>query len=186
MTCPDHGEIVISGHRDGSVMFYQVQNLALLYRLDPSSNCVQYNLALPGAKSSSSTNSASAKGAKAQPATASNNSDAAFAGSKKTGDNSAVVAISLGPNRFAPAVVCISTEAGNIFIKAMPDFIKWEKNRSPSAFAQLASVPLQAVKGTLLQAQNWTQETAGVFAQNAKTFADDAMTELKKVSWNGF
>ena len=61
----------------------------------------------------------------------------------------------------------------------MPDFIKWEKNRSPSAFAQLASVPLQAVKGTLLQAA----ETAGVFAQNARSLADDAMTELKKVSF---
>jgi hypothetical protein len=181
LSCPDHGEIVISGHRDGSVMFYQVQNLAMLYKLDPSSYCVQYNLALPGSKASSSNTTASLKGQKNPVNDYTSNNDSAFQGTKRTGDNSAVIAISLGPNRFAPAVVCISTEAGNVFIKAMPDFIKWEKNRSPSAFAQLASVPLQAVKGTLIQAQNWTAETAGVFAQNAKTFADDAISELKKV-----
>ena len=183
LTCPDHGEIVISGHRDGSVMFYQVQNLALLYKLDPSTNCVQYNLALPGTKLQGTSNPPHIGNFKPQKVTTSTNgnNDSAFANSKKTGDNSPVVAIAVGPNRFAPAIVCISTEAGNVYFKAMPDFIKWEKNRSPSAFAQLASVPLQAVKGTLIQAQNWTAETAGVFAQNAKTFADDAMTELKKV-----
>ena len=36
---------------------------------------------------------------------------------------------------------------------------------------------LQAVKGTIQQAQNWTAETAGAIAQNAKSLAE----ELKKV-----
>jgi hypothetical protein len=97
-------------------------------------------------------------------------------------DSSAIVAITIGPSEANPAILCISTEAGNLYFKAFPDFIKWEKHRNPSVLQQIASEQLQVVKGTILQAQNWTTETAGVIAENAKSIADDAMKKVLLIS----
>jgi hypothetical protein len=94
---------------------------------------------------------------------------------------SPVLTVTIGPNKSFPALIVVTTMSGNMFFKALPDFVKWERGRSPSALAQLASVPLQAVRGSLQQAHNWTAETAGVLAQNARVLADDALGELKKV-----
>jgi hypothetical protein len=72
-----------------------------------------------------------------------------------------------------------------LFFKALPDFVRWERTRCPTALQQLVQAPLQAVRGTIHKAQNigaWTTEQAGTLAQNAKLFADDAIGELKKVN----
>jgi len=95
---------------------------------------------------------------------------------------SAVISVSIGPNHSAPTVICVVTESGRMYLQPLPDFVRWERIRTPSALQQLASVPLQAVKGTILQAQNWTAETAGVFVQNARSLADDALGELRKMN----
>ncbi len=96
-----------------------------------------------------------------------------------THEPSPATCVSLGPNRAAPAMICVLTESGQMYFYALPDFVKWERTRSLSTLQQLAAAPLQAVKGTIMQAQNWTQETAGVLAQNARSLAD----ELGKVSF---
>lgn len=116
---------------------------------------------------------------------ATTDANGAVAGGSTSSANSApspILAIALGPNRGAPSLLVVSTESGAVYFKALPDFVRWEKQRQPSTLSQLVnSAPLQAVKGTLLQAQNWTQETAGVIAQNARSFADEAVSELKRV-----
>jgi hypothetical protein len=173
LVCPDRGEVVIAGHRDGSVVFYQCQDLTVLHKITPSSYCSAISVVLPAIKTRS-TKDISNPEDKTQ-------GKKSIVKLDRTTDTTAIIAITVGPDKLAPAVVCFSTEAGNLFVKALPDFIRWEKNRAPSALAQLATVPLQAVKGTLIQAQNWTAETAGVFAQNARSLADDALSELKKV-----
>jgi hypothetical protein len=79
-------------------------------------------------------------------------------------DSSSIIRISVGPNQSSPAILIIATESGNIFFRALPDFIKWEKQRfcaelvlllihinkfflfycrTPSALAQFAAVPIQ-------------------------------------------
>ena len=187
LTCPDRGEVVIAGHRDGSIVFYQVQDLTILHKLQPSNYCTPYNLVLAGNQmnengnnnGSNSNNNTPSRRKGDSSSDANNKMKAKF---ERGTDTTAIISISVGPNRLAPTVICVTTEAGNLYLKALPDFIKWEKQRSPSALAQFAAVPLQAVKGTLIQAQNWTAETAGVFAQNAKNLADEALSELKKVS----
>lgn len=176
LVCPDRGEVVIAGHRDGSIVFYQAQDLTILHKFQPSTSCIPMNLSLPGGTPSGGTTSKRSSAAEV-----SHGKSKALSKLERPSDTTAIISISVGPNRSSPAVICATTEAGNVYFKALPDFIKWERNRSPSALAQLASVPLQAVKGTLIQAQNWTAETAGVFAQNARSLADEALTELKKV-----
>eukprot|EP00981_Chlorochromonas_danica_P010525 scaffold3255_cov191-Ochromonas_danica.AAC.12 len=175
LVCPDRGEVVISGHHDGSVRFYRCQDLALLYQLLPHSYCTPVSMALPGAKySSSSSHGTNTTGPRRR-------------GSTEGSTNSmippsSIIAIAVGPNRCAPSMLSLSSESGAVYFKAFPDFVRWEKQRQPSALVQLVnSAPLQAVKGTLLQAHNWTQETAGVIAQNARSLADEAVSELKKL-----
>lgn len=172
LVCPDDGEIVISGHQNGSVYFYRCQDLTLLHHWQPHAVCVPMAMGLSVSKKGNRSDSFGSN--------SSERKNISFALDRAI-DSSAIISISVGPNRQCPALLCVTTEAGNIYLKALPDFIKWEKNRSPSAFAHLGNVSLQAMKGTLMQAQNWTAETAGVFAQNARTLADDAMCELKKV-----
>lgn len=171
LLCPEFGEVVISGHRDGTVYFLRCQDLTVLHIWQPHANCVPLVLGVIQAAKTKGIRSDSLGSAETRKSLS----------LERTLDSSAIISICVGPVRSSPAMICVSTEAGNIYLKAFPDFVKWERNRAPSAFAQLAHVPLQAVKGTLLHAQNWTAETAGIFAQNAKSLADDAMTELKKV-----
>jgi hypothetical protein len=185
LVCPDHSEIVIAGHRDGTVVFYQAQDLTILHKLQPSAYCTPIHLALPGTVGNSSSHGNGGKREGKRDSTVGTSTDKQTMKSltkfERGTDTTAIISISVGPSRQSPAVICMTTEAGNVYIKGLPDFIKWERNRSPSALAQLAAVPLQAVKGTILQAQNWTAETAGVIAQNARSLADEALTELKKV-----
>ena len=180
LDCPDRGSVVVTGHDDGTVFLYDACNLLVIYKFKPHLCCIYQPLSLSPLKVSKEfdttsnsqridSNRNSSKNIKSSIANQSSQSS--------TTQSSPIISISFGPNRSAPAVICIATESGNIFFRALPDFIRWEKNRTPSTLAQLASVPMKAVKGTIQQAQNWTAETAGVLAQNAKTFAD----ELKKV-----
>ncbi len=49
----------------------------------------------------------------------------------------------------------------------------------------MVSAPLQAVRGTLQSASSlgaWTSEQAGALAHNAKSFADETLTEWAKVN----
>jgi hypothetical protein len=172
LNCPDNGDVVISGHSDGSVCFFRSQNLVLLYTFAPYLKCVHQSLNLPLQKER-------LKESQKFATSTLNNYDENQTNLSVA--SSPVLTVTIGPNRAFPALIVVTTISGCIFFKALPDFVKWERGRSPSALAQLASVPLQAVRGSLQQAHNWTAETAGVLAQNARVLADDAIGELKKV-----
>mmetsp|Transcript_32207 Transcript_32207/g.44173 ORF Transcript_32207/g.44173 Transcript_32207/m.44173 type:complete len:1891 (+) Transcript_32207:3429-9101(+) len=194
LSCPDRGNVVIAGQQDGSVVLYLASNLSIIFKFKPHLCCTLQTLQV----SLSSSNSSSTGSHLASAAASSSSSNRGNTGStlrekdKERGRSrsisqdvqhlsvaaSPVLCVRIGPNKQSPAVICVTTESGNIFFRALPDFYKWEKNRTPSALAQLAAVPLQAVKGTIQQAQNWTAETAGVLAQNAKSLAE----ELKKMN----
>jgi len=135
-----------------------------------SSKAVQRN-AMDRSSGKSSSNAAAAAAAAAA---------ATRATSRPGTEASAIVCISVGPDGAAPALLCITTAAGHLFLQALPDYVKWERLSRPSTVAQLVNVPIQAVKGTIMHAQNWTQETAGVLVQNARSLADDALVELRK------
>ena len=75
-----------------------------------------------------------------------------------------------------------------MFLIPFPDFVKYERMHSTSAFSQIVNAPIQAVKGTIQSAQNFTilaGDAAGSLAHNAKGMADDAFGEaqnfMKKV-----
>lgn len=186
---------MLCGHRDGSLVVYRAQNLAVLYRLQPDHHCVPVSLLSPlaggaGAVSGVITKDPSHVAMRNQAygqghSSSSKSSSVGLSGKNlhdhHSGrgqpspvlDSSAIIAIAVGPVKSAPALLCITTEAGNLYFKALPDFVRWERNRNPTVL-QIASEQLQAVKGSILQAQNWGAETAGVIAQNA-------LAEFKKV-----
>lgn len=177
LSCPARGEVIVTGHNDGSVLFHRYLDLVPLYSFYPHLHSVRMELKLVPSISKPSTRSSVNSQFNAKEETR-------FEKFNEEIHPSPVIAVAVGPNAAFPALICVTTAAGDVFLKALPDFVKWERFRSPSALAQLANVPLQAVRGTIQQAQNihvWTTETAGVIAQNARNFADDALEELKKV-----
>lgn len=160
LDCPLHQDVVVAGYEDGTVALYSTYSLSTLFQFQPHLHCVQTCIApnLVGPTQSQLY--------------------------KQSCPAAAILCVQLGPNPSAPAVLCASTAMGAIYFRAFPDFIKWERTRTPSALAQFVQAPLQAVRGTIQQAQNlgaWTSEQAGALAQNARSFADDALGELKKV-----
>lgn len=189
ISCADRNEYLLLGHEDGTVQICCALSLNLMHTFQPHLNAAA--CPLHSVSKDSSTKDSNRRRSELAASAVSAAYDTSSGGlNTPTGipqnvpvDASAVINVSIGPNRAMPAVICVITESGRIYVKALPDFVKWERTRTPSALQQLASVPLQAVKGTLMQAQNWTTETAGVLAQNARALADDALGELKKVQY---
>ena len=72
----------------------------------------------------------------------------------------------------------VTSLSSAVYIKALPDFITWEKRRSPSTLLQIANAPLQAFRGTIQNAQTWTSDTAF----NLKSFASDAIEEAQELA----
>jgi hypothetical protein len=188
MSCPDRNEYLLLGFADGTVQVCCALSLTLMYSFQPHRHAVP--CALQGAvKDPNAGQDAGGRDAQNRRRSVASTSEPM---SPATGapaqveapsqEASAVISVSVGPNKAMPAVLCVMTESGRIYLRALPDFVRWERVRMPSTLQQLASVPLQAVKGTLMQAQNWTTETAGVLVQNARSLADDALGELRKVS----
>lgn len=136
------------GCHDGSVRFFNCINLKLIYSFIPSENCTTTTLKRDIIRSKDS----------------------------ETIDNSPIISISLGPSSNFPVVIIISTEKGNLYFKPLPDFLKWERQKNISALTQLASVPLEAVKETFLQAS----EAAGSIAINTRIIVDEAINEFSK------
>lgn len=98
--------------------------------------------------------------------------------------SSPIVTITLGPDPLHPSLLVITDQLGDLYLQPLPDFIRWERQRSPSALSQLVTGQIQAVKGTLQQAHNFiasTTESASMIAHNARQYADEAIGELKKV-----
>lgn len=97
--------------------------------------------------------------------------------------------IKVGPKLDRPTFAAVSCASGQLYLIPFSDFIRYEKLHATTAFSQIVNAPMQAVKGTIQSAQNFTilaGDAAGSLAQNAKGIAGDAIGEaqdfLKKVS----
>jgi hypothetical protein len=87
---------------------------------------------------------------------------------------SSVINMKVGPNSNFPSVLCVSTSGGGLYIRALPDFIKWDRTRNQSILSQ-------AVKGTFQHAHHLTvvaSDAAGMIASNAKIFADETLAKV--------
>ena len=91
--------------------------------------------------------------------------------------NHAVLDVCFGPDPLYPSIFAIASISGAVYLKAMPDFIAWERIRTPSVMEKLANAPLQAFRGTIQHAQTSLADTAF----NIKSFATDAMEEATEI-----
>ena len=159
---PDRGmDVVAAGHEDGRVTLYRASDLVALYSFVPHLDCVAQ--AAPG---------------HAQPP----RTDAdggGKSGSGGGGAHTAVLCVRLGPSPEAPALICVSDASGALYLRPLPDFVRWERTRVPSALSALVSAPMAAVRGTIMQAQTIAAEAAGVLAENAKSFMAEKLTKSK-------
>ena len=114
---PGKGDIVAVGFYDGSVCILESGSLHNIYSFTPHNSYTfcEYKSQIPSARSSDSTNAT------------------------KNG----ILDIDFGPDPTHPSVLVVSSISGAVFVKALPDFISWEKNRVPSTLHQIASAPLQ-------------------------------------------
>jgi hypothetical protein len=153
LSCPGRNSVVISGHRDGSVLFLSAYTLQLLYEFRPHEKCLTCVVAGGG------------RGSVVVPEP----------------ENAAVLCVRLGPDLVNPTVVCVSTSSGALYVRALPDFIKWDKGRMQSTLAQIVNAPIQAVRGALQTTQHLSAvatDAAGVLASNAKSFADETFAKV--------
>jgi hypothetical protein len=179
--CPGRAGIATVGMEDGTVSFFHTLTLSLLFSCKPHENCVMLN------------SSGEVKSVKTEPATKPKSTQGDLKSTPSdfiptSIPSSAIIKIKVGPKLDRPIIAAISNASGQVFILPFPDFVKYEKIHATSAFSQIVSAPIQAVKGTLQTAQNLTimaGDAAGSLAQNAKGLADDALGEaqnfLKKV-----
>ena len=166
LTVPGRGNVAISGHDDGNVMFFDVRNLQLMYEFRPhnrSLTCI-FSHAGPSSGSGSGNGGVDRNGVVAP-----------------FPEQAPILAVRIGPNSALPAVVAVTTASGGFYMCALPDFARWDKLRNQSTLAQLVHVPMQVVRGSLQQAQNLSMlasDGAGQLAQNAKSYADDAFAKV--------
>lgn len=63
--------------------------------------------------------------------------------------NNAILCVRAGPSPDTPSVLCISAASGALYVRPLPDFVRWERTRIPSALSQLVNAPIQAVRGSI-------------------------------------
>jgi hypothetical protein len=146
LSCPDHGDIAISGHLDGSVNIFDAMTLDVLYAL----NAPLFSLPQSGV----------------------------LAGQLQESESSAVICCEVGPDPRHPAVLTVSTQAGVLYVKSLPDFMSWERINCPSTLSQVVNAPIKVVRGVIQSASSAASsfgENAGVLAHSVKGFADDAV-----------
>ena len=149
LDCPMHGDVTVSGHADGSVFFYESVSLTVLYAFCPPLS----SLPQSGTTITAATLTA-------------------------TPEETAVLNVRFGPDQRCPAMACIVTAGGDLYVKSLPDYVHWERVHSPSMYVQVVNAPIKAVRSALQNASTLSttiSENAGVLAHNVKGFADDAI-----------
>jgi hypothetical protein len=173
LSIPNRGPTAIIGMEDGTVNLLNASDLAVLKSWPiTTAGKVLISPALNMATGSKSAASAS-------PVVSNSAASASLL-------PSAIISVTVGPDPSTPAVIVATTVNGDICVQPLPDYISWERVRTPTALQQLVHGPMgQAVTRTIQQAQNiqaWTSEQAESIAQNARDMANDT---LKKVCMCG-
>jgi len=102
--------------------------------------------------------------------------------------NAAVLCVRVGPDARRPAMLTVSTLGGELYVKSLPDYIRWEKANSPSALAQVVNAPIKAVRTALQNASTLSStisENAGVLAHNVKGSVEDALGSVGSIGKAG-
>lgn len=159
LSCPAHDDVVVTGYQDGTVNILRSQNLDTLYILAPHISCLQLGWA-----------GAAAVSARPFPSAP---------------QSSPVLSVRLGPNPERPTLLVATCASGDVFIRALPDFVKWEKSNNPSTLVNLVSAPLEAVRTGVREATQ-TIHKISANALNLKDealrFGGDALKELQRFS----
>lgn len=182
--CPGRGTVVTIGTEDGHVTFANSISLLVLHSVKPHEKCIRLSslgdVMTVRSDSRGHRNLNFARDEIAQIENKGTKADSI--------PSSAIVTIKVGPKLDRPTFVAASNFIGQIFLIPFLDFVKFEKMQATTAFANIVSAPIQAVKGTIQSAQNFTilaGDAAGSIAQNARGIAGDAIGEaheyLKKV-----
>lgn len=173
---PGRGNILITGHQNGVVRFYRCHDVLLVGILTPSSSYVLNTLATSHAVAlvnTTPTSSGKKAATKVSEAVDNKTNKKDSKGTKSSALPSAIVSIRVGPNSQCPAIIVIACNNGAVYIKTLPDFIRWERNRTHSFLAKMVTAPAQVLNNGLQIAQNavaWTKSTI-----------DDVTEELKKI-----
>lgn len=180
LDCPGRGSIISIGTDDGTVIFANSLSLDVLHRFKPNENCVRLNSA-----GEVLTNRPDSRHSNKREFNGQSHGDGDLSTSISP---SAIVIIKVGPKLDRPIFAAISNLSGQIYLMPFLDFIKFEKMNATTAFAQIVNAPIQAVKGTIQSAQNFTMlagDAAGSLAHNARGLAGEAIGEaqdfIKKV-----
>ena len=143
-----NNNVLAVGYHDGSVEFNLVSSVEQLFSFTPHMSCAHYEN---------------------EPAFVYR----AFVGSSS--GNSSVEGFSNAILHIAVnlSVISVTSMSGNMFLKALPDFVRFERERTSTSFQKLVSHPMQTVQQ---HAQN-ISDAAG----SLKITIDEAIGELKKV-----
>jgi len=159
LSCPAHDDVVVTGYQDGTVSILRSQNLDTLYTLALHVSCLQLGWA-----------GAAAVSARPFP---------------PAPQPSPVLSVRLGPNPERPTLLVSTCASGDVYIRALPDFLKWEKSNNPSTLVNLVAAPLEAVRTGVREATQ-TIHKISANALNLKDealrFGGDAIKELQRFS----
>lgn len=135
LSIPNRGSVICTGHLDGSVRIFRTYDLCLLYVGLPHAQCC-----MPPPHLSKPT-------------------------SNRMG-GAAIISIAFGGGSLScPTLMVMTSVSGDVYLRGLPDLIRWERNRSLSLIGRIAqTVHSNAVKTTISQAQNviaWTKNVVG-------------------------
>jgi hypothetical protein len=169
LSCPNHGAVCVVGTCDGRVIILRAGDLYPLHTFWLAKHCrIVCSPSLTHAHSTSRTDSGTGSNSD------SNSSTSALS-------MSAIVSVSVGPDPSCPALLVATTASQEVFVQPLPDFVSWEKVRTPSTLQALAAGPLRAVNRTLQQAHNigaWGAEQAENLADKASQIAQDTLQKV--------
>jgi hypothetical protein len=157
LSCPNRSNILVCGFLDGMVAFLSTHTFETLFQFYPHRACLPSDLRARARADDKNT--------------------------KSNQRGSAIISVRLGPNVKCPTVVSISSESGGLYLRSLPDFVKWQKLLHQSGFSQIVQAPIQAVKETLNQAQHYSMvasDAATAIASNAKSLAGETLSKVSE------
>jgi hypothetical protein len=156
LSCPSRNDLLVCGFMDGLVSFLSTFTLETLFQFSPHECCLASDIKV-GSRDEAPRFQTPTRGA-------------------------SITSIRLGPNLKRPTLVSITSATGGFYIRALPDFVQWQRTLQQSGLAQIVQAPMQAVKETIHQAQHLSMvasDAATAMASNAKSFADETLSKVQ-------